>query len=422
MAAPVDRKPSALRRWFAIHSWLGLSLGLVLAIICGSGAIAVFGHEIDWLLNPALRVEPRETRASFDATLAEVKRAYPAGKIAFWSLQTGPHFADVIDVYPHYRDAETWGSSTEVYVDPGRGVIQGTAFALTARRFLRAFHYYWFDTRTGWGFYLVASFAFVLLAMVITGMRIYRRWWRGLWALRIGRGRRIFLSDLHKLCGAWTLVFNFIIVLTAIYYLVEWIGGGHDWEYPTPSLAAERVAQIPPDATPLTLDAQITNARRAFPELRIGSIGLPTQPQDPLYFDGQATAWLVRNRGNKLLLDPYNGSVVHSHRAEDMPLGYRWVDTVDELHFGTFAGLGSKVVWCAFGLMLPTLFLTGAVLGLRRHGAAWKRELINLRNPLNALGLALTASLLAFATLSTVHSVRESLADPPTPPAPVVNP
>lgn len=392
-------------------------MGLVLAIICGSGAIAVFGHEIDWLLNPALRVEPRDSRVSFDEILTEVKRAYPTGKVAFWSMQAGSRFADVFEVYPHYVNAEEWGESTEVYVDPGRGVIQGTGFALTARRFLRAFHYYWFDTRTGWGFFLVASFAFVLLGMVITGMRIYRRWWRGLFSLRFTRGRRIFLSDLHKLCGAWTLLFNLLIVVTAIYYLVEWIGGGHDWEYPTPSLPAERVAQIASSASPLPLDTQIENARRAFPDLKIASIGLPAQPEDPLYFDGQASAWCVRDRGNKVLLDPYDGSVVHRHRAEDMPVAYRWVDTVDELHFGTFAGLASKVVWSALGLMLPTLFVTGAVLGLRRNRASMK-ELWSLNKPLNVLTVGLTGSLLCFAAFSTVYSIRQSLASPPTPPAP----
>jgi uncharacterized iron-regulated membrane protein len=397
-----------------LHGWLGLGLGLVLAIICGSGAVAVFGHEIDWLLDPALRVEPGQKRASLDALHAEVARTFPQAKIAWWQLQSGPRFADEVEIYPQYVDRDHWGEPDRVYVDPYRGVIQGAGRKLAARSFLRAFHYYWFDTRLGWGFYLVASFAFVLLGSVLTGMAIYRRWWQGLVKLRFRSGKRILFSDLHRFCGAWTLVFNFIIALTAVYYLVEWIGGGHDWEKQTPVLSAERVARLPAGAARRSLDSQVATARAVFPDLRIANISLPVEPDDPLYFDGQATAWFVRERGNKLLLDPYDGMVVHQHRAEDLSVGHRWVETVDVIHFGNFGGLVSKILWCVFGLMLPALFVTGAWLGIRRGGRLSWKQLRDLRRPLNAIGLSLSLALVAFAALSTAASVKESLARPAT--------
>lgn len=394
---------------FALHGWLGLSLGFVLSIICGSGAVAVFGHEIDWLLNPALRVKPGETRASLDGMHDKVVRAFPGAKIAWWSFQTGPRFADEVEIYPHYVNGDDWGEAERVYVDPYRGVIQGVGWKLTARLFLRAFHYYWFDRKVGVGFYLVASFAFVLLGSVLTGMMIYRRWWTGLLKLRVRQGKRIFFSDLHKFCGAWTLVFNFAIALTAIYYLFEWIGGGHDWEKPIPKLSPERVAMILPDDRPLSLDRQMETAHQAYPDLRIANLGLPVESIDPLYFDGQATAWIVRERGNKLLLDPYDGSLVHLHKAEELGIGHRWVETVDRIHFGDFAGLASKIVWTVCGLMVPALFVTGAWLGLRRAGTQSWAQLRDLQRPLNLLGVSLSAALVVFATVSTVISVKESI-------------
>ncbi|MES2570053.1 MAG: PepSY-associated TM helix domain-containing protein, partial [Verrucomicrobiota bacterium] len=314
--AGTTRKVSSARRVFALHGWLGLSLGLPLLLICLSGALAVFGHELDWLCNPAMRIRPEGPRLPLDAIYSKVQRAFPEARIVYWQLSMGSCFADELSLSP--RVETSGGRETRVFVNPHTGVIQGVSGYLNVRSFLRAFHYYWFDTVTGWGFYLVAAFAFVLLGSVITGMAIYKRWWAGLFTLRLRRGRRLFFSDLHKLCGGWTLAFNFVIALSAIYYLVEW---KTDWELVTPRLSAERIAQIPPNATPVPLDEQLENARHHFPSLRVANIAFPETPADPLYFDGQAAAWVVRERANKLLLDPYDGSVVFIQRGENLASG-----------------------------------------------------------------------------------------------------
>ena len=218
---------SSARRAFALHGWLGLSLGLPLLVICLSGALAVFGHELDWLRNPAMRSQPGGPRLSLDAIHAKVQRAFPEAHIAYWQLSDGSRFADELSLQPRVANGMGGQRETRVYVSPHTGAIQGVSGYLNVRSFLRAFHYYWFDTVTGWGFFLVAAFAFVLLGSVLTGMAIYKRWWAGLFTLRMRRGRRVFFSDLHKLCGAWTLAFNFVIALTDIYYLDHYGNSAH---------------------------------------------------------------------------------------------------------------------------------------------------------------------------------------------------
>src|SRR5262245_6688786 len=125
VASPT-RSISTARRSFAIHGWLGLSLGLPLLVICLSGALAVFGHEIDWLLNPAMRVPPMGQRASLDAIYTNVQRAFPDAKISYWEFQTGPRFADELSLYPRETNPEGDAPLTRVFVNPYTGAVQGT--------------------------------------------------------------------------------------------------------------------------------------------------------------------------------------------------------------------------------------------------------------------------------------------------------
>ena len=41
-----------------MHQWVGLKLSLFLTFILFTGTLAVVSHEIDWLLQPSLRVAP----------------------------------------------------------------------------------------------------------------------------------------------------------------------------------------------------------------------------------------------------------------------------------------------------------------------------------------------------------------------------
>ena len=46
------------RLLFRLLGWIGLNLGLLLFFVCFSGTVATLSHEIDWLLNPAIRAAP----------------------------------------------------------------------------------------------------------------------------------------------------------------------------------------------------------------------------------------------------------------------------------------------------------------------------------------------------------------------------
>src|SRR5690606_19656646 len=179
-----------------------------------SGTFAVVSHEIDWLLNPQLRVTPQASRASYGELHRAVEAAYPDAPVRSVWAPKGPRFA-----------CEFWvrgdgGGNRRVYVDPYTATVQGEGSWFNTQRFFRDFHrrFFW---SAWWGIWLVAFFGLPLLAASATGLAFYKRWWAKLFTLRWRQGGRLLWSDLHRFAGVWTLLFSLLISITGLWYFVE---------------------------------------------------------------------------------------------------------------------------------------------------------------------------------------------------------
>lgn len=347
------------RRWFDWHSWAGVLAGLLMFVVCWSGTVATVSHEIDWLLNPAQRVEVGDQRQSWGQWVAAAEKAYPGFRPVWVSAPLYPSFAaEVVMTSPAERNLR-------VFVDPYTGEVTGATTYFNVQRFFRSFHMSLFDWGgTYLGYYIVCSLAFVLLASLVTSLVFYKRWWRGFFTLKTSHGARVFWADAHKLLGVWSLWFVLVIALTGVWYLFEMVRYevdpvGSEGQFRVPELAAEAKPAQAPD-----LDALIAAAQAARPGLAIRSVYL--WDDRLVSVDGQDTHLLVRDRANAVYVDRHDGDIVLDQRADQLNLYWRWSDTADPLHFGNFAGLEVKLIWVLFGLILSALSLTGAYLHYQR--------------------------------------------------------
>lgn len=354
----------------------------MLFVICWSGTVAVFSHEIDWLLNPALRVAPAPAAApSWGKVVAAAQQAVPGQKVTTLLLPPGPR--DAAQLWS--RDEH--GTITRIYVDPASAQVQGTTSYFNVQRFFRSFHMNLFFNTGAWGYLVVCSLALPLLASMVTALVFYKRWWQRWLAIKLDRGWHVFWSDLHKTSGLWSLWFVAVMALTAAWYFIEAAGIVPDYPQP-PRLNAT--------AAVLRLDDALSHVRSTWPELEVRRVTLPGGYYgDVLELEGQAGEVLVRDRANKLFVDPASGSELARQRAADLSLAARWVDTADPLHFGDFAGLGVKAVWFGFGLLLSGLCLTGAYLHVqrlkRKHAGTARRPAVVAAYAVSALLLIASA-------------------------------
>ncbi|MBL6082655.1 PepSY domain-containing protein [Belnapia sp. T18] len=367
-ASGTRRGGGRARTWFLIHSWLGFKLSLVLGVICLSGSLASVSHEIDWLLTPTLRSSaPPSAPMAWEAAGDALAAAYPGARIGTVRAPEGPGFAaTAIVTLPD-------GRQRIAHLDPSTGCVQGDASRQTVQRFLRDLHMWLFITNS-WGLVIVSAFSVPLLASLVTGLVVYKRFWRGFFRLRLRAGSRVLVGDLHRLIGLWSLWFVAAIGVTSFWYLIEVIGymNGHRFDRPVPAVPAQSLADLGAAPRPLGLGEVTRLARAAYPGLQVVAVVTARSVREPVVVWGQDAAWLVRERANAVRLHPVTGAVLDIQRGEALTPMQRVVETADPLHFGNFGGLPVKLFYFVFGLGLTGLIVSGGWLALRRGTRLWR--------------------------------------------------
>jgi uncharacterized iron-regulated membrane protein len=359
MAHPRGKK--SRRQWFGLHSWVGLKLSLLFFFVSLTGTVAVYAYEVDWLLSPAMRVQaPAGVERQAPGTLlAAALQAYPGWTPGFMHLNLPSYMA--VELIAE----DELGELRRIYINPYTAEIQGVAGWFNAHRFLREAHRH-LMLPLKWGLTVVSLLSIPLLLSMISAFPIFKRWWRGFFKLpkRDDPPRR-WWGNLHRWLGLWSLPFILVIALTGFWYLIEFWGASapqasHRWQ-PLPEAGA-----LSPRAEDLnrTIDSVLVQ----WPGFELNSIWFPGGGK-PLVLQGQASALLVRPRANAILLDPSNGQVMGRVRGEELSAHQRIAEAADPLHFGTFGGQATRLLWFVWGAALCLLSGSGVwIYALRLAG------------------------------------------------------
>lgn len=353
------------KRLWQLHSWLGLVAGLGLLVIGLSGSLLVFHEELEALLNPELvLVEPSPAgRLPLDTLLAHAQRQLPDHEITGWLPRyEASAAADVL--YVIRRGDKEWLVAT---LDPytGRLLASPRLGTTTLTGWLIDLHYAFFADHAG--MLAAAVFGLLLLALGVTGVWLYRDFWKNFFTLRWRRGARILFSDLHKFVGITTVTFNLVLGFTGAYWnfthvVGEWLAGEHEQKKIEQRLYAPT----------LSLDAVARDAAQRLPGFRGNFISLPSDPAAPtvtLWGAVEPHGWLTSPYGSTVVYDARTGAHQSTHDLRAAGVWARIVDSFRPLHFGDFGGLPVKLLWALGGLAPGALALTGFAIWRQRRAA-----------------------------------------------------
>lgn len=221
-----------------LHTWFGLVLGYVLMIAFFFGALSVFDREIDRWAIPQTRFEP-QVMPSFDRVLAPIFKTIqpeeeelaaarsrvggPLPKelpLMNWSAYT-THRDPVLAMYAEYAVTNNPNDPDDhvhghVTIDPRSGAVLPHDQLKIGSEFFYPLHYSLHIEWKSLGYWIVALAALVMLAALVSGVVMHRKFFREFFTFRPGKHVRRSMLDLHNLTGVVALPFHFIFALSGL--------------------------------------------------------------------------------------------------------------------------------------------------------------------------------------------------------------
>lgn len=367
---------------YLIHSFIGLKLTLLLIVVLLTGAIATVQQELDWLIYPEMRASQETERLNPGELLDNLQAAYPGNGLFFFrTAEDYPH----LNAYARFIDDN--GGWRHAWVDPYTGEVAGDTALLSLGQFLGFMHATLFLPAIGNS--IVNGLGLLVLLSLITGLIAIPKFWR--YFLRKPRtgNTRVFLADLHRLIGLWSLWIVLIIGVTGAWWFyedpfVKYAGAPALVEpYPQkPLLSYEELEQLAQQGTPARLPAAdvVEQVQKNYPDLNIKVINPPEHNADVYEVIGQQGEWLLSEwTGHRIMVNPYSGEIVATYPASELTSLQRTDIAMRPLHYGTWASgsftgdLSVKGLYFIGGLAMTFLAVSGLIISYKRTRKAGKR-------------------------------------------------
>jgi uncharacterized iron-regulated membrane protein len=348
------------RFWFQLHGWFSLPIWLIFCFVCLTGTIAVFSHELTWLTNPASRAtNPDNLPAKPVAELvAAVEQAYPTADVGT-VMVFEPYLVHAVIFTDHDKPQAI------AYVNQYTGDIQQVNQGITFIGFMRSLHgWLLFPWQSSYslGYYLVSAMALVMLGALVTGLIIYKNFWRSFTQpkIRFNQGKKTVLTDLHRLAGVWSIWFLIVMSATGLWYLVQAVmwHADIDIEPHAPLVAAE---QLPATQTqpPVSFADAMQIAQQRFPDFQPSYVMLPEHNRGMYNLMGGGEHLFYDQYSYHLSINPWTGDIAQEKSPASMSALQTVMHIADPLHYGTIGGIWTKAIWFVFGLLLSGMSITG---------------------------------------------------------------
>lgn len=366
---------------FKLHSWMALVAVVPLLVICITGSILVFKHEIDSLLiaDKVLVESTGRERQTLDTLESSMHSNFPNYEVVGWVLFQDQDRADVIYTMEHGTSEWSYALVDQYTGEPLRAPM-GLTHHLTD--WLLSLHYTFL--LGDWGLLVTCIFSILLCLLGITGFILYRKFWKNFFTLRWNARMIVYFSDLHKMTGIIAAPVLLVLGFTGTWWNVTHFA--HELEEHADGFEHHKmVERLYSDD--LSLQGLLEDANSKIENFETTYISFPWEP------DTNFTFWGDVHSGNPLLSQyastvSYNtqsGEHLGSYDIREASLGAKIVDSYRRLHFGDFAGLISKVIWCVIGLSPLLLSITGVYIWNQRRG---KRKAARVKRRAKAAQLA----------------------------------
>jgi uncharacterized iron-regulated membrane protein len=359
-----------------VHLWLGMFSGVIISLMCISGALFVFAEEMMHAYNKEyLHVTPGEERLTVDELLMTYKTNFP-GEVYYWiNTYNKPNRSfNVVSGIPK-NDGSKDVRLKLTFINPYTGKIIGEDLNSGHLAYLVA-HFHGELLMGEVGLWIIRVATVIFLIELILGLIL---WWptskKGIQKAFKPRHKAIALviiHDLHRVYGFYGLWLLLISVGTGLIMSFDYIE--------KPAMAAfggypEIVGQEIPQPRKVknksfaTLQLMYENFEREYPAgYKFALMAL--------WPDSNATVQHVLiDRGHRFLhlygdnkiFNRYTGKQLHTPEIDKFEKNQDIMESVRNTHMGTIGGWPTKILAVIIGLFGASLPITGFLIWRSRR-------------------------------------------------------
>lgn len=380
-----------------IHLWLSVPFGLIITVICLSGAALVFEDEVTELCRRDLYYVEKVSGAPLPVEYLIEK---VAGTLPDSVAVTGVSISS--DAERAYQVNLSKPRRASVYVDQYTGEVKGrherAPFFLTMFKLHR-----WLldgmkpDGGIFWGKMIVGVSTLMFVLVLISGIVI---WWprtkkalKNSLKIAVGKGRRRFWYDLHVAGGMYALVLLLAMALTGLTWSFSWYRAGFykvfgvEMKQRAGHGALQTVHGTPQTAhgTPQTAHggksgcnsaeegrgnrehtSPYTCWQQVYEELKAHNAGY----KQITVSNGSASVSFERfgnqRAADRYAFNPQDGEITEVTLYKDTDASGKMRGWIYSVHVGSWGGIFTRILTFIAALLGGTLPLTGYYLWLRR--------------------------------------------------------
>ena len=354
LQAPRTTRGPIRRAAIYLHLYLGVGLGLYLALMSITGSALVFADELERWLRPELfRSASNAQTVGVDALSDAARAAYPERTVT--AIYAPSHGQETYTVYLRKGEEILYA-----YVDSGGSVRGGTTPSTSVVRCLREFHFNLLSGKTG---RTVQGYGgAVLFFLAVTGLiawwpaagklagRLMLRWRGGAWSA-------------HASFGFWVAPVIAMWGLTGFYF-------GHS---ATVNTILHRVSPLQQQSAPVSrsgpsqvtsLESMLSQSVARTPGGHLYGVQYPASATAPYIVFVSRIPDGEKRHCDYHYFDRVSGEYLSTwRRGVPNSWGEALVATAVPLHFGSFGGFPLKVLWSILGLTPTLLAATGCSCG-----------------------------------------------------------
>lgn len=403
---------------FQIHWFLGITAGIVLAVVGVTGGLMSFERTIMEAMSPSvIRVEVSGERMTPDAIAERFHAQRPDARVEQITLWPEADRSALLRLAP--PPGERRGDNT--YINPYTGELLGKVTGEQFFRTVRSLHRWLLIPSQPDGINIgrqITGFcAFALVFFALSGL--YLRWprralnWRNWFRIDFSLKGRNFYWALHSVIGTWVILMYLLMALTGLTWSYSWFKNGASFML-TGEPVQERRGFGGPDGqgvagqgqrdramgnregregraggegrsgeggvnragemrqlhgAPVSVDiAWNSFVAKAEGNFKFASLTIPRTATDPVMINYVMPDATNDRQRSAMSINAGTGEIINDQPYKPLePLGKRIMQSIYELHTGEFFGTTGLIINMLASLLMPLFTITGFLLYFDRR-------------------------------------------------------